>query len=247
MKIELDKYPSIRAIHVIQNDELIFNGSKEDIGQKQLYPIGCVFKSFLSVLIGSAIKERRINSIEDCILDYVDHNKINDINWYKIKIKHALSKTTGLLWPGPGEMIPQNMNEVMNLDFESDPGSRFKYKPDPQIIVYLLENIYQCNIVELFQSKIVKYFNDKKFIWQSENIQDMSVSIGMLDELCRLMLHKGKINNNDIFSEQYYDQSIIAYSNGGFPENMLYGLGWWLGTLNKTQYFYAAGFGGNER
>ena len=102
MKIELDKYPSIRAIHVIQNDELIFNGSKEDIGQKQLYPIGCVFKSFLSVLIGSAIKERRINSIEDCILDYVDHNKINDINWYKIKIKHALSKTTGLLLPGPG-------------------------------------------------------------------------------------------------------------------------------------------------
>ena len=55
----------------------------------------------------------------------------------------------------------------------------------------------------------------------------------------------GKLSN--IFSEQYYDQSIIAYSNGGFPENMSYGLGWWLGTLNKTQYFYAAGFGGNER
>ena len=57
-------------------------------------------------------------------------------------------------------MIPHNMNEIMDLKFESDPGLRFKYKPDPQIIVYLLENIYPCNIVDLFQSKIVKYFKN---------------------------------------------------------------------------------------
>ncbi len=246
MKIELDKYPSIKAIHIIQNNELILNESKEGSEHNQLYPIGCVFKSFLSVLIGSAIKERRINSIEDCILDYVDHKEIIDSNWYKIKIKHALSKTTGLVWPGPGEMIPQNMNEVMDLNFESDPGLRFKYKPDPQLIVYLLENVYQCNIVDLFESKIVKYFNHKKFIWQSENIQDMSVSIGMLDELCQLMLHKGEINHTNLFSEQYYNQSILPYSNGGFPENTPYGLGWWLGTWDKTDYFYAAGFGGQR-
>ena len=87
----ITKYPSIKAIHIIQNNELILNESKEGSEHNQLYPIGCVFKSFLSVLIGSAIKERRINSIEDCILDYVDHKEIIDSNWYKIKIKHRIT------------------------------------------------------------------------------------------------------------------------------------------------------------
>lgn len=246
MNISLDEYPSIKEIHVMKDNELIVNLQRENILQTQLFPVGCIFKSFLSVLMGIAIKERRINSIEDSVLDYVKHQDTTEINWYKLKIKHALSKTTGLVWPGQGEEIPKNMDEVMKLNFESEPGLVFKYKPDPQIIVYLLESVYQCSIVELFESKLVKNFKNKEYVWNRDNIQDMQVTIGMLDELGQLMLHKGMIYGNEIFSGEYYNECITKYSNGGFPENTAYGLGWWLNKIHELPVMYAAGFGGQQ-
>lgn len=246
LNINLEEYQSIKEIHIVVNDELLLGAKREGIIEKDAFPIGCVFKSFLSVLLGVAIKEGRINSIEDCILDYIDYDDIMDINWYKLKIKHALSNTTGLIWPGPEEKIPENMHEVLKLNFASEPGLVFKYKPDPQIIVYLLEKIYECDIVKLFERKIVSSFKHKDYIWHSDNIQGMQVSIGMLDELGHLMLNKGSINGCELFSEQYYEQCITKYSNGGFPENSAYGLGWWIDIVQGVFVVYAAGFGGQR-
>lgn len=246
LNINLNEYPSIKAIHVIKNNKLIINAKREGIKKNQVFQIGCIFKSFLSILIGVAIKEGRINSVEDCILDYFNYKDTLDNKWYKLKIKHALSNTTGLMWPGPGEQIPESMNKVLKLDFESEPGLRFKYKPDPQIIVYLLEEAYQCDIVELFERKIVKCFEHKDYIWHSDNIQGMQVSIGMLDELGQLMLNKGIINGNEMFSEKYYDQCITKCSMGGFPENTSYGLGWWVDIIQEVTVMFAAGFGGQR-
>lgn len=246
MNISLDEFPSIKGIHIMKNNELIVNVHRDNVLQTQAFPVGCVFKSFLSILMGIAIKERIINSIEDSVLDYVKHNNTTEINWYKLKIKHVLSKTTGLVWPGPGEELPRDIDEVMKLNFESEPGMLFKYKPDPQIIVYLLEAVYQCSIIELFNSKLVKYFKNKEYIWNRGTIQDMQITIGMLDELGQLMLHRVMIYGNILFSEEYYNECIIKYSNGGFPENAAYGLGWWLDKINDYAIIYAAGFGGQR-
>lgn len=179
--------------------------------------------------------------IDNLLIDYIPHEDIQDMNWYKLKIKHALSKTTGLIWPRPGMPIPANMNEVMQLKFESQPGTSFMYKPDSQIIVYLLEEIYGMDIVELLKTKIISNFKSKEFLWNREDIQGMMVCVGLLDELGQLMLNKGIIYGKRLFKEEYYEQSICAYSSGGFPEGNAYGLGWW---LKENGYFFASGFGG---
>ena len=89
----------------------------------------------------------------------------------------------GIIWPRPQEPIPANMREVMELKFESEPGASFQYKPDPQIIVYLLEEIYGLAITELFKTKIILYFTNKVYEWNRDNIQGMKVSIQLLNEL----------------------------------------------------------------
>lgn len=133
----LDNFGHLKNICVIKNEQVIFEYIRENEEGTLLFPIGCIFKSFLSVLVGIAIYEGRIGSIDDCVIDYISHEIIADRNWYRLKIKHALSKTTGITWPGPQEPLPINMREVMELKFESEPGVSFQYKPDPQIIVYL--------------------------------------------------------------------------------------------------------------
>lgn len=242
--LNLDNFSNLKNVHIIKNEHTIFEYRRENEKGTLLFPVGCIFKSFVSVLVGIALYEGKIGSIDDCVIDYISYDKIADIRWYKLKIKHALSKTTGIVWPRPQESIPTNMREVMELKFESEPGASFQYKPDPQIIVYLLEEIYGLEITELFCTKIISYFVNKDYQWDKNDIQGMKVSVPMLNELGQLLLNKGGINGKRLFFEEYYEQSIREYSCGGFPECAPYGLGWWIGKDLEIPYFFASGFGG---
>lgn len=242
--INIEDYPNIKAIHIVKDNKVFLEQFGQGIDADQLFPVGCIFKSFLSVLVGIAIYEGKIESIEDCVLDYFPHDEVDDSNWYKLKIKHALSKTTGLIWPGPKEPIPENITEVMQLKFESEPGVQFQYKPDPQIIVYLLEQVYDIEITQLLRTKLLKNFTNMNYQWSRTDIQNMHVSLRLLKEMGQLMLNKGMLGETRLFSEAYYEQSICAYSNGGFPECLPYGLGWWINPECETPYFCASGFGG---
>lgn len=242
----VSNYVNIKAVNIIKGEQMIFEYVRANERETALFSVGCIFKSFLSVLVGIAIYEGKINSIEDCVIDYVSHEEITNTNWYKLKIKHALSKTTGIIWPRPQETMPVNMREIMEMRFESEPGVSFQYKPDPQIIVYLLEEIYGLEITELFKTKIISNFINKNYEWNREDIQGMKVSIGLLNELGQLLLNKGTINGKRLFSEEYYNQMVKVYSCGGFPECVPYGLSWWIENNSNIFYFSACGFGGQK-
>lgn len=240
----LDNFGNLKNVCVIKNEQVIFEYIRENEKETLLFPVGCIFKSFLSVLVGIAIYESKIGSIDDCVIDYISHDKITDMKWYKLKIKHALSKTTGITWPIPQQPLPINMRGVMDLKFESEPGASFQYKPDPQIIVYLLEEIYGLEITELFHAKIISNFVNKDYKWDKNDIQGMEVSASVLNELGQLLLNRGVLNEKHLFFEEYYKQSICEYSCGGSPECVPYGLGWWIGKDLEIPYFFASGFGG---
>ncbi len=169
--LDLNNFPNLKKVYITKDEQMIFEHTRENEKGTPLFPVGCIFKSFLSVLVGIVLYERKIGSIDDGVIDYISHDKIMDINWYKLKIKHVLSKTTGIVWPGPQEPVPVNMREVTQLNFESEPGVLFQYKPDPQIIVYLLEKIYGLEITELFLAKIISCFVNKDHEWDKNDIQ----------------------------------------------------------------------------
>ena len=53
----LDNYGHLKNICVIKNEQVIFEYIRENEEGTLLFPIGCIFKSFLSVLVGIAIYE----------------------------------------------------------------------------------------------------------------------------------------------------------------------------------------------
>lgn len=239
-----ETYQHIKSIHIVKERQTVYQMLREDIEEKQLFSVGCIFKSFLSVLVGIAIEEGKIGSVEDCVISYCTYDEPVDMNWYKLKIKHALSKTTGIIWPGLRQPMPKDMNEIMKLKFETEPGVAFKYKPDPQIIVYLLELVYRKEITQLFKEKLVCHFKNQNYKWSSENVEGMQVSRELLDELGEFLLNKGVIGKKQLINEDYFQQCMHRYSDGGFPEGTAYGLGWWLDYYKGKAYCYAAGFGG---
>lgn len=83
-----------------------FNGYKSS----DTFKVGCIFKSFISALVGIAIKECKIKSLEQKLVDYYSMISFNDIdNYFTVLIlKHIMTKTSGIKWPGFGEKLPQN-------------------------------------------------------------------------------------------------------------------------------------------
>lgn len=241
---DLKKYTNVKAIKFLKEEQEIYSYQRPNELENSCFAVGCIFKSFLAALVGIAIYEGRIQSIEDCVLDYFSHDENIEMNWYKLKIKHVLSKTTGIKWPGPQEPLPADIREVMRLPFENEPGTFFQYKPDPQISVYLLEEVYGMEITKLFQDKLVAYFRNHTYEWNREDIQGMKVSSELLCEFGQLIMNKGIIYGKRLFTEEYYEQMVTAYSSGGFPECSPYGLSWWIGQQGQERFIRACGFGG---
>jgi len=235
----LVQYNNIRAAYIWRNNREIYCFERENLAL--LHPVGCIFKAVISTLIGMAIYEEAIDSVDDRIEDYFPEVKF-DGNWHNLRIEHALSKTTGLHWPGPGENLPDTMREIAVLPFDCEPGAEFRYKPDPQIAVLLLERIYGKPVTALFKERIGRYLDE--YSWERENIEGMKASVQMLEGLGRIWLEQGQIGNTRLFSEEYCRECMKPASSGGFPERLPYRRGWWLGSHKGIEYMMASGFGG---
>lgn len=242
MFFKFKHFPYVRAIHVLKDDELVFKLANKCTADT-LFPVGCVFKSFLSALVGIAIHDGKIHSIHDKIIDYYPEHPVSTA-WESVTIEHALTCRSGLHWKAQNEPLPQTMSEVFSLSFDDTPGTVFAYKPDAQILVYLLEDLYQLSIVELFDQKLAKYYPELTYSWNRDDIENLQVPIQFLDELGKIYLNKGMIGENVLFDETFYQASVRAYSDGGFPEELPYGLGWWITSYSGCTCFLAAGFGG---
>lgn len=99
-------------------------------------------------------------------------------------------------------------------------------------------------ITKVFEEKLLSHFTNRTYQWNRDNIEDMRVSVDILNDFGQLMLNKGTVGEKRLFSEEFFEQSVTGYSDGGFPECTPYGLGWWIAKVSGASYFYAAGFGG---
>jgi len=88
-----------RALLVVRNGQLVveeyFNGGARD----QSTEVWSVTKSFISALIGIAIEQGHIESLDDHMVDYLpDYPEFGDLT-----IRHVLTHTTGLEWTEEGD------------------------------------------------------------------------------------------------------------------------------------------------
>lgn len=94
--MNLNDFKHIKAIHVLENNQLKYEYI-ENHSEEELFSVGCIFKAFLSTLVGIAIKQGKIASTDDKVTDYWLEVELDDPRWNHLTIGHTLSKTTGLL------------------------------------------------------------------------------------------------------------------------------------------------------
>lgn len=151
------------AFLVIQNDSILYEQYWRGYSDSSLSGSFSMAKSVVSLLMGVALEEGKVKSIEDYVADYVPEFKREGTD--TIKIKDILTMSGGFDWVESYMNIFGKTADIYygdrikkivgNLNSDYAPGKEFYYSSaETQMIAWVIENAYGQSVPELFSEKI---------------------------------------------------------------------------------------------
>ncbi|CAA9464257.1 MAG: Beta-lactamase class C-like and penicillin binding proteins (PBPs) superfamily [uncultured Rubrobacteraceae bacterium] len=153
------------AFLVIRDDALLYEGYFNGYDRESTQTSFSIAKSFLSALIGIAIKEGHIGSVDDPITKYVPELKQPGVD--KITIRHLLTMPSGLEYSGEGSgggpfgddaktYYDPNLRELaLTVEPEAEPGKRWEYNNyHPLLLGMILERATDRPVATYLSQKI---------------------------------------------------------------------------------------------
>ncbi len=210
-----------RAIIIYINNQIVyekyFRGSTES-------KASCVFsvsKSILSALIGVAISNGYIQSIDQRITDYIPQLKEN-ANFNQITIKQLLQMSSGLDWrknktfddDGKFYYTSNIRSLIVRHKLSKAPGSNWEYKNiDSELLGWVIENATKSSISDLVHKYLWEPMGAEfDAYWSLDRKDGVEKASSSFNACARDLLKFGCIylNNGKFNNEQIVPQSWIA-------------------------------------
>jgi CubicO group peptidase (beta-lactamase class C family) len=247
------------AVLVIKNDSVSFEEYWDGYSDSSYSGSFSMAKSITSLLIGAALKEEKIKSLDEPVGNYLPEFKEGEKAG--VKIIDLLTMSSGSDW---NESYWNPLSVTTELYYGSDvyktatgvniikkPGTYFYYKSgDTQLLGLILEKATGKSLSAYASEKLWQPLgaehaalwstdhndgNEKAYCCFNSNARDFA-------RIGELMLDSGKWNGNEIITPDYYERSItpcMIPDGSGKPCNF-YGLQWWIVPYEKG-VFYARG------
>ncbi len=257
---EAESINNLYGISILVDGELIadeFFGHQEDRSRNNIFS---VTKSVTSILVGIAIEEGYIDSVEQSIGDYIDlsmYDTESDLS--EIKIKHLLTMSAGLIWDSndlAGEMIslrssPDPLSLILERELGFTPGTRFNYSDgSAHLISVILSEATGMSTRDFAVEHLFTPLGIDNLYWNEDtqgiNIGgcDLYLSHVHLALIGNLVLNNGVHNGEQIVSEEWLNISttnqISSFASHG------YGYYWWLNSIQGYRIISAKGWGGQN-
>ncbi|KUO59348.1 hypothetical protein APF79_03050 [bacterium BRH_c32] len=270
-KISAGFYSEIHSLLIIRNGSLVFEKYYKGYSREIPHNIFSVTKSITSLLIGSALYEGKIKSIDEKILaSFSDQVPILNLDDRKmaITIKNLLTMTSGIKWTEFNDSYSNPTSDLFGLSLAEDwikfmldkpmaavPGTVFNYNSGNTILLSgIIKNAVGKETAIYGAEKLFQPLNILSYEWQtgSKNLTNTGWGLVMrpidMAIIGDLMLGKGLYKGKRIISEEWINQStakIITIDSGSE-----YAMGWWrLGSnwsnrFSDNDIYYASGFAG---
>jgi len=244
------------AFLIIHNDTLKYEKYFNDYSRESVVASFSMAKSFTSFLIGCAIEDQYINSVNDKVSSYIPELKENGFD--EVTIENLLQMTSGLDFNesytnpfGHAATFYYGRNlrkSTLKLDLKSEPNQYTEYvSGNTQLLGLILDRVLE-------DKTISQYLEEK--LWTQVGMEyDASWSIdkkknGLEKTFCclnaravdfakfgRLYMNKGNYNGKQIISEAWVHNSTKIDTLKGSDFNYQYQ--WWI--PNKKGDFIAEG------
>lgn len=260
---------SLKAIHerlssvaflIIKNDSIRYEQYWDGYSDSSLSNSFSMAKSITSILIGIAIDEGKIKSIDQPVGDFIPEFNVGENK--QLSLRHLLTMSSGLDWDESYGSPLSTTTEayygkdlyklVSGLHVINPPGKVFEYMSgNTELLGLILEKVTGKSMSAYASEKLwtpVQAMhaaqwsvdkpggNEKAYCCFNSNARDFA-------RIGKLYLNFGNWNGKQLVDSAYVKESItpapIVYTDG--KSNSCYGFQWWLLEYKQHNIFYARG------
>jgi len=244
--------PNASNITVIRHGYIVFE--ENYLGDSTtLRPVASVAKSVLSALIGIAIRDGYIKSIDQRMVDFFPKLKKNKSNPEvdNIQIRHLLTLSDGISKNASGIDFSR-FDPTQEL--RASPGKELFYNDmSPQVLSMILTDKTGLKALDFAKKYLLGPLGIGNVTWEEVNgysigASGLQLTTRDLAKIGYLYLNKGKWEGKQLIPENWVIEStrsqIDAPNVPYFNIKFTYGFLWWLHSVGKYSAFSAVGWGG---
>jgi len=244
------------AFLLIKDDRILSEQYFHDYDQSSQSLAFSMSKSFLSILIGMAIDDGRMTSVDDVVTKYVP--ELSDEGFDTVTIEHLLQMTSGMNYvETEGNPLSRHDRfyytnrleaEILKLNLAAEPGETFSYKSGENALLGLILSraISPQTITSYTQEKLWEPLGmENDGAWNLDRPGGLektwcclSATARDFAKLGRLYLEKGNWNGEQLISSEWIAQSTRKDTSNASAWNYQYQ--WWL-ISESTSDFTAMG------
>lgn len=246
---EGEEFPDLHGLLVIRKGYLVVEEYFDGYEADDLHTLQSVSKSFTSAVMGIAIEQEKIKSVDERVLDFFDDlDRIENIDDRKraMRIEDLLTMRSGTDYHerGPGSphfqlnALPRGWTEfILSRPMINDPGAQFQYDSGGVILMSSLIKARTGEHADMFMKEhLFKPLGIERFHWHKNREGHPHMGGGLnltprdMAKFGLLYLRKGRWENEQVVPEEWVETSIKRHVEFG-PEARLsvgYGYLWWI-------------------
>lgn len=272
--IAAGEFGEIHSLLVIQNGQLLYEKYYNGWPQDSIHQLQSATKSVISALLGCALQQGCIKSVDDPVSEYFTKYTFTDPLKRQITIRDLLTQRHGLKWIEGAWNDPENSwrkiissegnwyNRILDTPMDTIPGTKFTYSnAAPVLISGLIQNATKMNIDSFAKQYLFDKLDIHKYwFWQGNGGPSRNgmalISLTSRDfaKLGQLYLQKGVWKGQQIIPKNFIEESTTGIVKGvglnGAYKQYDYGYLWWCNPVSQTdkhsEIFLARGAGGQN-
>ena len=239
----------VQGVIVLQDNKVRLEEYADGIDQETLWTSFSVAKSVSSMLVGVALKEGDIESLDDPLKKYI--TALDGYDYGNVTVRQLLTMTSGIDWNEDYEdpnsdvaqmyQSPCKGNEAHIMTYMKPmksaykPGTRWNYSTgETDMVGILVQKATRKSLAEYLSEKVWKpYGMEQCAYWLADECSNLNIGGSGLSASLRdfarigaLMLNDGKVGDKNLLAEAYIKNATSLL----FPINEQgdgYGYLWW--------------------
>ena len=240
--IDANKF-NVHSILIVRHGHTVLELYYPPFSKEDKHMLFSATKSFTSALVGLAIQEGKIQSVDQSILDFFSDRTIANLDDRKknIRLIDLLNMTSGLSADDMKMGISPDWTQfTLDRNIVGKPGTYFDYNTgNTQLLSAIIQKATGKSGMTYAQEKLFTPLEIKDFYWAADPSGTTQGGIGLTlttRDMARfgdLYLHKGKLGEKQIIPEEWVIASTKPNDNG-------YAYQWW----QSSNGFAAGGYAG---
>ena len=244
-----ENFPHMRSVLVVRHGYIVFEefyrGAPDDYQN-----VASVTKSVISALIGIALREGYIKSLNEKVLDFSPEyvNPDTDLQIKDITLEHLLTMTSGL--ERDTSFGEDWVESTLKQPVSDKPGQTFHYNDAAaHLLSGILTRTTHMTAIEFGNKYLFQPLAIPLPSWktdpQGNNVAGDGLSLRSRDmaKIGYLYLNQGFWNDQQLVPAEWVRVSTQKHTEADLL-NADYGYLWWVTTVEGHAAYYAAGFGG---